>query len=109
MSKWVLAYGTGGKTAADGSTVPSEIGGSRTIKASEGEHDGAALTQEQKLARLETENSRLRAPGLGHGRRTCVRVSTHHNVRTCAVAEPPGQETGSGRRASPEVLAPAPP
>jgi transposase len=61
LSEWVRAHGTGRKTAADGSTVPSEIGASRTSRASEVERDDAALTPEQRLARLEAENARLRA------------------------------------------------
>ena len=62
LSEWVRAHGTGRKTAADGSTVASEVGASRSI----GPHtvdrgDGAALTPEQTIARLEAENARLRA------------------------------------------------
>jgi transposase len=61
LSEWVRAHGTGRKTAADGSTVPSEVGASRTSRASEVERDDAALMPEQRIARLEAENARLRA------------------------------------------------
>ncbi len=61
MSEWVRAHGTGRKTAADGSTVPSEVGPSRATRPREGDCDGAALTPEQTIARLEAENARLRA------------------------------------------------
>ncbi len=55
------AHGTGRKTAADGSTVPSEVGASRTTGAREVDRGGAPLTPEQTIARLEAENARLRA------------------------------------------------
>jgi transposase len=61
LSEWVRAHGTGRKTAADGSTVPSEVGTSRTGRASEVDRDGVPLTPEQQIARLEAENARLRA------------------------------------------------
>jgi transposase len=61
LSEWVRAYGTGRKTAADGSTVPSEIGAARTTAAGEVDRDGAPLTPEQRIARLEAENAALRA------------------------------------------------
>ncbi len=61
LSEWVRAHGTGRKTAADGSTVPSEIGGSRTAGPRELDRDAVPLTPEQRIARLEAENARLRA------------------------------------------------
>ncbi len=61
LSEWVRAHGTGRKTAADGSTVPSEIGASRTAVSGELDREGAPLTPEQRIARLEAENARLRA------------------------------------------------
>ena len=61
LSEWVRAHGTGRKTAADGSTVPSEIGASRTAVSREVDGDGVPLTPEQRIARLEAENARLRA------------------------------------------------
>lgn len=60
LSEWVRAHGTGRKTAADGSTVPSEVGAART-SLGVGDHGGASLTPEQRIARLEAENARLRA------------------------------------------------
>jgi transposase len=60
LSEWVRAHGTGRKTAADGSTVPSEVGASR-IGRREVDDGGVPLTPEQRIARLEAENARLRA------------------------------------------------
>jgi transposase len=60
LSEWVRAHGTGRKTAADGSTVPSEVGPARAGVVDVG-RDGAPLTPEQRIARLEAENARLRA------------------------------------------------
>jgi transposase len=60
LSQWVRAHGTGKKTAADGSTVPSEVGAAPT-RSHTVEHDGAPLTPEQTIARLEAENAALRA------------------------------------------------
>ncbi len=59
LSEWVRLHGTGRKTAADGSTVPSEVGASRTGWREV--DDGVPLTPEQRIARLEAENARLRA------------------------------------------------
>jgi transposase len=61
LSEWVRAHGTGRKTAADGSTVPSEVGASRSAVPREVDRDGVPLTPEQQIARLEAENARLRA------------------------------------------------
>ncbi len=60
LSEWVRAHGTGKKTAADGSTVPSEVGAARA-RLHTVEHDGARQTPEQRIARLEAENAALRA------------------------------------------------
>ena len=60
LSDWVHTHGTGRKTAADGSTIPSEIGPTRT-SGREVDRDGAPLTPEQRIARLEAENAQLRA------------------------------------------------
>jgi transposase len=60
LSEWVRAHGTGRKTAADGSTVPSEVGASRTGRR-EVDDGGVPLTPEQRIARLEADNVRLRA------------------------------------------------
>jgi transposase len=60
LSEWVRAHGTGRKTAADGSTAPSEVGASRTGPR-ELDRGGVPLTPEQQIARLEAENARLRA------------------------------------------------
>ena len=59
LSEWVRAHGTGRETAADGSTVPSEVGAARTSLGLV-DHGGASLTPEQRIARLEAENARLR-------------------------------------------------
>jgi transposase len=64
LSQWVREHGTGRKTASDGSTVPSEVGAARRHTAEVGGRDGTpltALTPEQRIARLEAENARLRA------------------------------------------------
>ncbi len=61
LSEWVRAHGTGRKTAADGSTVPNEVGTSRSADVREGDRGGVPLTPEQRIARLEAENARLRA------------------------------------------------
>ena len=61
LSEWVRAHGTGRKTAADGSTVASEIGPPRTTSGREVDRDGVPLTPEQRIARLEAENAALRA------------------------------------------------
>jgi transposase len=61
LSEWVRAHGTGRKTAADGSTVPSEVGASRSADPREVDRGGAPLTPEQTIARLEAENAALRA------------------------------------------------
>jgi transposase len=64
LSQWVREHGTGRKTAADGSTVPSEVGAARPRAAEVGGRDGTpltSLTPEQRIARLEAENVRLRA------------------------------------------------
>ena len=61
LSEWVRAHGTGRKTAADGSTVPREVGAARATGLREGDHGGAPLTPEQTIARLEAENAALRA------------------------------------------------
>lgn len=62
LSEWVRAHGTGRKTAADGSTVPSEVGGSGArLGWPAAGRDDSALTPEQRIARLEAENARLRA------------------------------------------------
>ena len=63
LSEWVRAHGTGRKTAADGSMVPSEIGGSggARIGVPAAGRDEGALTPEQRIARLEAENAALRA------------------------------------------------
>ena len=60
LSQWVRSHGTGRKTAADGSTVPSEIGSAGAGAVDVG-RDGTPLTPEQRIARLEAENARLRA------------------------------------------------
>src|SRR5688500_14140775 len=57
LSDWVHTHGTGRKTAADGSTIPSEIGPTRTASGREVDRDGAPLTPEQRIARLEAENA----------------------------------------------------
>ena len=62
LSEWVRTHGTGRKTAADGSTVPSEVGASRsTAGPRQVDHGGVPLTPEQRIARLEAENAALRA------------------------------------------------
>ncbi len=65
LSEWVRAHGTGRKTAADGSTVPStvpsEVGASRTTGPREVDRGGVPLTPEQTIARLEAQNAALRA------------------------------------------------
>ena len=60
LSQWVREHGTGKKTAADGSTVPSEIVAARA-RAAEVDQDATPLTPDQRIARLEAENARLRA------------------------------------------------
>ena len=60
LSEWVRTHGTGRKTAADGSTIPSEISTGR-FGPREVDRDGAPLTPEQRIARLEAENAQLRA------------------------------------------------
>ena len=60
LSQWVREHGTGRKTAADGRTVPSEIVPARG-RAVDVVRDGPPLTPEQRIARLEAENARLRA------------------------------------------------
>jgi transposase len=60
LSQWVREHGTGRKTAADGSTVASEIGPAGP-RATDVGRDGTPLTPEQRIARLEAENARLRA------------------------------------------------
>ena len=61
LSEWVRTHGTGRKTAADGSTIASEIGPTRTTPGREVDRDGAPLTPEQRFARLEAEVAQLRA------------------------------------------------
>ena len=61
LSEWVRAHGTGRKTAADGSTVPSQVGVSGVTGPREGDRGGDPLTPEQRIARLEAENAALRA------------------------------------------------
>jgi len=61
LSQWVREHGTGRKTAADGSTVPSEIGTVAHARSVDVGRDGPPLTAEQRIARLEAENARLRA------------------------------------------------
>ena len=61
LSEWVRSHGTGRKTAADGSTVPSEVGAPRVTGLREVDRDGGPLTPEQTIARLEAENAALRA------------------------------------------------
>ncbi len=61
LSEWVRAHGTGRKTAADGSTVPCEVGTSRSADPREADGGGVPLTPEQTIVRLEAENARLRA------------------------------------------------
>jgi transposase len=64
LSQWVREHGTGRKTAADGRTVPSEVGAARRLTAEVGGQHGTpltSLTPEQRIARLEAENARLRA------------------------------------------------
>ena len=61
LSEWVRSHGTGRKTAADGGTVPSEVGASRSTDPRDVDRGGAPLTPEQRIARLEAENARLRA------------------------------------------------
>ena len=61
LSEWVRAYGTGRKTAADGSKVPSEVGVSRPTGPREVDRGDVPLTPEQRIARLEAENAALRA------------------------------------------------
>ena len=60
LSEWVRTHGTGRKTAADGSTVASEIDPGRARAVDVG-RDGTPLTPEQRIARLEAENAALRA------------------------------------------------
>jgi len=64
LSQWVQQHGTGRKTAADGGRIPSEIGPA-VARAGGRVHelagDGTPLTPEQRIARLEAENARLRA------------------------------------------------
>ena len=60
LSEWVRTHGTGRKTAADGSTVPNEIATGRTGPR-EVDRGGVPLTPDQRIARLEAENARLRA------------------------------------------------
>ena len=61
LSQWVREHGTGRKTAADGSTVSSEIGAARPGAAEAGRDGTTPLTPEQRIAHLEAENARLRA------------------------------------------------
>ncbi len=60
LSEWVRLHGTGRKTAADGSTVPNEVGASHSTGPREADDGGVPLTPEQRIARLEAENARLR-------------------------------------------------
>lgn len=56
---WLEAYGTGKKTAADGTPVSSPLqSGPRTASASRAPADE---TPQQKIVRLEAENAALRA------------------------------------------------
>jgi transposase len=55
LKRWVDLYGTGKKTAADGTTTTRRVssGGSQSLSGPE--------TAEQQIARLEAENAALRA------------------------------------------------
>lgn len=55
LRHWLEAYGTGKKTASDGTLTSSPLQSKTSTTAFEGE------TQEQKIARLEAENAALRA------------------------------------------------
>ena len=58
LRHWLEAYGTGKKTAADGTLPSSPLHAKPPMTSPSGPVDE---TQEQRIARLETENAALRA------------------------------------------------
>lgn len=58
LRHWLDAYGTGKKTAADGTLTPSPLHAKAPATSPSGPVDE---TQEQRIVRLETENAALRA------------------------------------------------
>lgn len=64
LRQWLGLYGTGKKTAADGTLTRSPLkpsGGSSSSRTTAADGPGTDETPEQRIARLEAENAALRA------------------------------------------------